>query len=165
MDAQVPHGAPETLRLADNLGRALEQRDEDVERTAANLQRSAVLLDEPLGRMEAKRTERRDSSVQGGRADRRGIRVILFHGRLCVQGSAGNQRFCRPARSIWMASVEALRHRDLPQFRSRAGPRVHAGPAAYWMSLSLRACSAGRTVPWLLSEVNVDEFELQQSRS
>jgi hypothetical protein len=51
---------PHEVTLADHFRRVLEQRDEDVEGTAANPECSAVLLEEPLGRMQAKRAKRSD---------------------------------------------------------------------------------------------------------
>jgi hypothetical protein len=48
--------------FADNFRRLLEQRDQDVEGTAANLHRNAVLFEQSFGHMEAKGTKRSDST-------------------------------------------------------------------------------------------------------
>src|SRR5712664_2219380 len=46
--------------LADNLARLLDQNDQDIERAAANMKRDTFPFDQPLRRVQPKRTERND---------------------------------------------------------------------------------------------------------
>ncbi len=64
IDDQLPPDTPDEVTLADDFRGMLEQRDQDVERTTADLEGSAVLLEPPLGRMQAKRTKRGDFPPQ-----------------------------------------------------------------------------------------------------
>src|SRR5580698_11328919 len=60
VDDQPPPGATVEVMLANNFRRLLEQRDQDVEGTAANLHRNAVLFEQSFGHTEAKGTKRSD---------------------------------------------------------------------------------------------------------
>src|SRR5580700_6230490 len=64
IDDQLPPDTPDEVTLADHFRRVLEQRDQNVQGTAANLQWRAVLLEEPLVRVQAKRTKRGDLTTQ-----------------------------------------------------------------------------------------------------
>src|ERR1700722_5751297 len=54
IDDQPPPGATVEVMFADHFRRLLEQRDQDVEGTAANLYRNAVLFEQSFGHMQAK---------------------------------------------------------------------------------------------------------------
>src|ERR1700689_3806284 len=79
IDDQPPPGATVEVMFADHFRRLLEQRDQDVEGTAANLHRNAVLFEQSFGHMQAKGTKRRDSTSRAWRAHWRGLRLILFY--------------------------------------------------------------------------------------
>src|ERR1700677_2539241 len=92
IDDQPPPGATVEVMFADNFRRLLEQRDQDVEGTAANLHRNAVLFEQSFGHMEAKGTKRSDSTSRALRADWRGLRLILFYTRARLHGCVASER-------------------------------------------------------------------------
>ena len=110
IDDQLPPDTPHEVTIADHFRRVLEQRDQDVEGTAANLECSAVLLEEPLGRMQAKRTKRGDFPPQSGRADRGGIVLFLGTGRAGDRGNARSSALFTLTLSTWVARIDTSRH-------------------------------------------------------
>ena len=96
--------------IADHFRRVLEQRDQDVEGAASNLECSAVLLEEPLGRMQPKRTKRSDFPPQRGRADRGGIVHFLGTGRAGDRESVRGSALFTLTLSTRVARIDTSRH-------------------------------------------------------
>src|ERR1700722_1224260 len=89
IDDQPAPSATVEVMFTDNFRRLLEQHDQDVEGTAANLHRNAVLFEQSCSHIEAKGTKRSDFPWQRGQADRGGIALFLGTRRAGDRGSIG----------------------------------------------------------------------------
>src|SRR3984957_2387494 len=131
IDDQLPPGATVEVMFADNFRRLLEQGDQDVEGTAANLHRNAVLFEQSFGHMQAKGTKRSDFPPQRGQADRGGIVLFLGTWRSGDRGSVGGSALL--TLSTWMA-----------RFHFRAS-RVMSAKAAIFGSCGPIGCPESAT--------------------
>src|SRR5438552_11888729 len=96
IDDECPPGALDELTFADDFRRMLEQHKQNVEGAAANPERLAVLLQNSLGGMEAKRTKRGNCPPQGGRTGPRAMLLIRGCGRAYIRGRIRSFRLSLP---------------------------------------------------------------------